>query len=171
MNRKPETKKAAQLITAAFAAQGVKLGHQAALNLLATLEGYESFAQMKAAQVDIPQARPAEKTESFTAHIVFGEDECSVLRDAEEPEEMAKALDPAKSYTFPTADMLGAFLDGVEEACGWLEYRNVTSLVQAKELADEETRQAEESEAVALLRRNERLHNENYHRLMRQFLS
>ena len=132
MNRKPDPKTAATILANAFAAHGVKFKHQAALNLLATLEGYESFAHMKAAQKATQEApRPAPS--SFSAHILFGQDECSALDEAiesEDKDELTKALDPAKSFRYETPEERAAFLDGVEEACGYLEYRIVNSLVE-----------------------------------------
>jgi hypothetical protein len=130
MNRKPETKAAAQLLSKAFAAQGVTLGHQAALNLLATIEGFESFAHMKAAQVAAPvsrQTEPAGPTE-FVTYLVFGEEETEALqeaRDSQDEEALRDALTAAKKFSFPTKAQLDAFLEGVDEACGWMKHEQV----------------------------------------------
>lgn len=135
MNRKPDQKTAATILANAFAAHGVKFGHQAALNLLATLEGFESFAHMKAAQKEAPKAvSPAPAF--FPAHVLFGQDECEALDNALESEDksaLKSVLDSAKTFQYASEGQRAAFLDGVEEACGYLEYRIVNSLVEAVE--------------------------------------
>lgn len=132
MHRKPEPKAAAQLLAQAFAAQGVEMKHQAALNLLATLEGYESYAHMKAAQVASQVAVPAESEPGkFTVRFLFGEEEVRGYHEAsdeEDEEELANWLGQAKEFTFGTKQELDAFLQGVDEACGWLECLDVTDL-------------------------------------------
>lgn len=128
MNRKPEPKAAAQLLTQAFAAQGVTLKHQAALNLLATLEGFESYAHLKAAQLpEVPQA-PAAPAE-HVVHLLFSEEYVDKLNAARRDDDEAgvnEMLDEAKTFRFESEVELQAFLDGVYEGCGWMEFTNVT---------------------------------------------
>jgi hypothetical protein len=127
MHRKPEPKAAAQLLAQAFAAQGVELKHQAALNLLATLEGFESYAHMKAAR----EPEVAKAPEEYVVHLVFSEEDVRNLneaRDADDDEAFEEVLrEEGRTFKFPSPALMQAFLDGVEEGCGWLEYENVTS--------------------------------------------
>lgn len=136
MNRKPEIKAAANMLMKAFAAQGVTFQYQAALNLAATLEGFESFAHFKAAQSVKPMG--ADAAQEFTVHLIFGEEELDELREAEESddeEDMASALAHAKTFTFASEPLLDAFMEGVEEACGWMDHKNVTDEVKAQQAA------------------------------------
>lgn len=136
MNRKPDVKVAAQLLTQAFAAQGSTLSHQAALNLVATLEGFESYAHLKAAQTSA--SAKAVQPEPCTVHLLFGEEEVAGLQEAQEADDdeaLAEALAPAKTFTFASRELRDAFMDGVEEACGWLEHVDVTDDVVASQAA------------------------------------
>lgn len=136
MNRKPDVKVAAQLLAKAFAAQGNTLSHQAALNLVATLEGYESYAHLKAAQTSAPAK--AAQSEPCTVHLMFGEVELAGLQEAQESgddDALAEALAPAKTFTFASRELRDAFMDGVEEACGWLDHVDVTDDIVARQAA------------------------------------
>lgn len=129
MHRKPEPKVAAQLLAQAFAAQGVELKHQAALNLLATLEGFESYAHMKAAR----EPEVAKVPEEHVVHLVFSEEDVRTLndaRDSNDDEALEEVLrEEGRTFKFPSHALMQAFLEGVEEGCGWLEYENVTDEV------------------------------------------
>lgn len=129
MHRKPEPKAAANLLVQAFAAQGVELKHQAALNLVATLEGYESYAHLKAAGK--PEVAKAPK--EYVVHLVFSEEDVRNLNEARESndeEAFEEVLrEEGRTFKFPSRELMQAFLEGVEEGCGWLEYENVTDEV------------------------------------------
>jgi hypothetical protein len=136
MNRKPDVRVAAHLLSKAFAAQGSNLSHQAALNLVATLEGYESYAHLKADQTSAP-AKVCEP-EPCSVHLLFGSDEVAALQEAQssdDDDEMADALNAAKTFSFASPELRNAFMDGVEEAAGWLDYVNVTDDVVARPAA------------------------------------
>jgi len=130
MHRKPEPTAAAKLLTQAFAAQGVELKHQAALNLLATLEGFESYAHMKAAQAAVPVTNaegPVERP--FKVRYLFGQEEVHAYHHANDDgdeEDLAQALSEVREFCFATEIEMYAFMDGVEAGGGALEYLNVT---------------------------------------------
>jgi hypothetical protein len=133
MHRKPEPKAAAQLLVQAFAAHGATIGHQAALNLLATLEGYESYAHLKAARQVVAPA-PA-TVEDLTVHLLFSEEYVGQLNEArqeDDDEGIQNALGEATTYQFDTPEQLQAFLEGVDAGAGWLEYENVTAEVRER---------------------------------------
>lgn len=135
MNRKPDVKVAAQLLANAFAAQGNTLSHQAALNLVATLEGYESYAHLKAAQIS---ASAKAQPEPCTVHLMFGEEELEALEEARasgDDDDLAEALTSAKTFTFASPELRDAFLEGVEEACGWMDHVDVTDDIVARQAA------------------------------------
>lgn len=137
MHRKPEPTAAAKMLTQAFAAQGIELKHQAALNLLATLEGFESYAHMKAAKA--PETAPeVANPERYLAHILFSEEYVTQLneaRDKDDEEGVQAMLAEALTYEFDTAGELQAFLDGVDAGVGWMEFEDVTEEIKASRTA------------------------------------
>jgi hypothetical protein len=130
MHRKPEPKSAAKLLSAAFAAQGVTLNHQACLNLVAQLDGYESFAHLKAAQAAAPEVPVPGAPGSVKVRILFGEAEVSEYENANPHDEQERARmleleNQAREFSFDTEAERTAFLQGVDEATGWLAYREM----------------------------------------------
>lgn len=121
MIRTPELKTQAAFLTSQIQeALGTKLGHGKALDIVAQLNGFKNWRHALAEETSVkPSSLSAEQPAQparFEKKIIFGEEETRAYEDG-----AIDGLNPT-TVSFATQAELNAYLEGVDEAIGWLNY-------------------------------------------------
>lgn len=146
MIRTPALKTQVAILVSQLKNQGVTLQHAAALEIVAQQNGFKNWRHASTEAKAVPEA-PANK-EVFELKVVFGdEDSRKVANGHKNPEK----LDTFTHRTFATAAELEAYLEGLEEGNGWLDYAIIEPPAPMDSVADWEGLKGENHPAILAL--------------------
>ena len=123
--RTPEVSAAARLLQAFLKARTQPITYAHCLDMVALVHGYKNAMHMKEAQA-VAASGPVSEEKPFSAFLLFGDENSSTWEGASAAKRRRMV---AEGYVFEiafaTEAELNAYLDGVSEGVGWMDYATV----------------------------------------------